>query len=168
MAYSPFHPISTILSALVAKFLKVFEKIFFGGTGGCEKTKKAASNAKRYPLCENCQFPLSRKPTVSCLLRLRPNPHRTQKLCSGTQNKSCGYAIFQIAQKKRCDSESKFAVAIIWGRGTKVMVLLKSVLLGKSHCKFVSKTHFPRLHTIQFSDLTYFVLANHLQIAYLL
>ena len=26
-----------------------------------------------------------------------PNPRRTQKLCSGTQDKSCGYAILQIA-----------------------------------------------------------------------
>ena len=63
--------------------------------------KKAASNAKRYPLCEICQFPLSRKPTVSCLLRLCPNPRRTHKLCSGTQDKSCGYAIFQIAKKRK-------------------------------------------------------------------
>ena len=58
---------------------------------------KAASNAKRDPLCENRRFPLSRKPTVSCLLRLRPNPRRTRFPCSETQDKSCGCAIFQIA-----------------------------------------------------------------------
>ena len=47
------------------------------------ENKKAASNAKRDPLCENRRFPLSRKPTVSCLLRLRPNPRRTQNCVPG-------------------------------------------------------------------------------------
>ena len=59
--------------------------------------QESGKQCKAVPTLRNCQFPLSRKPTVSCLLRLRPNPRRTQKLCSGTQDKSCGYAIFQIA-----------------------------------------------------------------------
>ena len=62
-------------------------------TGG----KKAASNAKRYPLCENRRIPFTRSPPVSCLLGRCPNPRRTQKLCSGTMDKSIGCAIFQIA-----------------------------------------------------------------------
>lgn len=62
-------------------------------TGG----KKAASNAKRYPLCENRRIPFTRSPPVSCLLGRCPNPLRTQKLCSGTMDKSIGCAIFQIA-----------------------------------------------------------------------
>ena len=62
-------------------------------TGG----KKAASNAKRYPLCENRRIPFTRSPPVSCLLGRCPNPLRTQVLCSGTMDKSIGCAIFQIA-----------------------------------------------------------------------
>ena len=99
------HSLSSYKYDFIGVGRKIFEsfwKIFFGRTGGYERTKKAASNAKRYPLCENCQFPLLRKQTVSCLLRLRPNPRRTQKLCSGTQDKSCSHAIFQIAQQKNC------------------------------------------------------------------
>lgn len=64
---------------------------------GYEREQETGKQCKAVPTLRNCQFPLSRKPTVSCLLRLRPNPRRTQKLCSGTQDKSCGYAIFQIA-----------------------------------------------------------------------
>ena len=64
-----------------------------GTNGG----KKAASNAKRYPLCENRRIPFTRNPPVSCLLGRCPNPLRTQKLCSGTMDKSIGCAIFQIA-----------------------------------------------------------------------
>ena len=56
-----------------------------------------ASNAKRYPLCENKRIPFTRSPPVSCLLGRCPNPRRTQKLCSGTMDKSIGCAIFQIA-----------------------------------------------------------------------
>ena len=66
----------------------------YGGTDG---GKKAASNAKRYPLCENRRIPSTRDPPVSCLLGRCPNPRRTQKLCSGTMDKSIGCAIFQIA-----------------------------------------------------------------------
>ena len=55
------------------------------------------SNAKRYPLCENKRIPFTRNPSVSCLLGRCPNPRRTQKLCSGTMDKSIGCAIFQIA-----------------------------------------------------------------------
>ena len=72
-------------------------------TGG----KKAASNAKRYPLCENRRIPFTRSPPVSCLLGRCPNPRRTQKLCSGTQDKSCGCAILQIACERtaqRCSA----------------------------------------------------------------
>ena len=61
------------------------------------ENKKLASNAKRYPLCENRQIPFTRNPPVSCLLGRCPNPRRTQKLCSGTMDKSIGCAIFQIA-----------------------------------------------------------------------
>ena len=64
---------------------------------GCERGKKAASNAKRYPLCENRRIPFTRSPPVSCLLGRCPNPRRTQKLCSGTMDKSIGCTIFQIA-----------------------------------------------------------------------
>lgn len=64
------------------------------GTNG---SKKAASNAKQYPLCENRRIPFTRNPPVSCLLGRCPNPRRTQKLCSGTMDKSIGCAIFQIA-----------------------------------------------------------------------
>ena len=67
---------------------------FGGGTNG---GKKAASNAKRHPLCENKRIPFTRNPPVSCLLGRCPNPRRTQKLCSGTMDKSIGCAIFQIA-----------------------------------------------------------------------
>lgn len=59
--------------------------------------KKLASNAKRYPLCENRQIPFTRNPPVSCLLGRCPNPRRTQVLCSGTMDKSIGCAILQIA-----------------------------------------------------------------------
>ena len=52
---------------------------------------------KRYPLCENRRIPFTRSPPVSCLLGRCPNPRRTQKLCSGTMDKSIGCAIFQIA-----------------------------------------------------------------------
>ena len=61
------------------------------------ENKKLASNAKRYPLCENRQIPFTRNPPVSCLLGRCPNPRRTQVLCSGTMDKSIGCAIFQIA-----------------------------------------------------------------------
>lgn len=67
---------------------------FRGVTNG---NKKLASNAKRYPLCENRQIPFTRNPPVSCLLGRCPNPLRTQKLCSGTMDKSIGCAILQIA-----------------------------------------------------------------------
>ena len=43
-----------------------------GTNGG----KKAASNAKRYPLCENKRIPFTRNPPVSCLLGRCPNPRR--------------------------------------------------------------------------------------------
>ena len=49
---------------------------------------KMASNAKRYPLCENRQIPFTRNPPASCLLGRCPNPHRTQNMCSGTMDKS--------------------------------------------------------------------------------
>ena len=68
-----------------------------GNTGVRTGGKKAASNAKRYPLCENRRIPSTRAPPVSCLLGRCPNPRRTQKLCSGTMDKSIGCAIFQIA-----------------------------------------------------------------------
>ena len=71
----------------------------FGGVRN--ESKKPASNAKRYPLCENRRIPFTRNPPVSCLLGRCPNPRRTQKLCSGTQDKSCGYAIFQIADGRK-------------------------------------------------------------------
>ena len=61
------------------------------------ENKKLASNAKRYPLCENKRIPFTRNPPVSCLLGRCPNPLRTQKLCSGTMDKSIGCAILQIA-----------------------------------------------------------------------
>ena len=61
------------------------------------ENKKLASNAKRYPLCENRRIPFTRNPPVSCLLGRCPNPLRTQKLCSGTMDKSIGCAILQIA-----------------------------------------------------------------------
>ena len=64
-------------------------------------SRKSASNAKRYPLFENRRIPFTRTPPVSCLLGCCPNPRRTQKLCSGTQDKSCGYAIFQIADGRK-------------------------------------------------------------------
>ena len=92
--------------------------------------KKAASNAKRYPLCENCGFPLVRNPSVSCLLWLCPNPRRTHKLCSGTQDKSCGYAILQIAikkkgtQKPQMDSASHMICMMLFG-----LVLLQYLLV---------------------------------------
>ena len=68
-----------------------------GNTGVRTGGKKAASNAKRYPLCENRRIPFTRSPPVSCLLGRCPKPLRTQKLCSGTMDKSIGCAIFQIA-----------------------------------------------------------------------
>ena len=66
-----------------------------GNTGVRTGGKKAASNAKRYPLCENRRIPFTRNPPVSCLLGRCPNPLRTQKLCSGTMDKSIGCAIFK-------------------------------------------------------------------------
>lgn len=68
-----------------------------GFGGAANGGKKAASNAKRYPLCENKRIPFTRSPPVSCLLGRCPNPRRTQNLCSGTMDKSIGCAIFQIA-----------------------------------------------------------------------
>ena len=68
-----------------------------GNTGVRTGGKKAASNAKRYPLCENRRIPFTRNPPVSCLLGRCPNPRRTQSLCSETMDKSIGCAIFQIA-----------------------------------------------------------------------
>ena len=65
--------------------------------GAANGGKKAASNAKRYPLCKNKRIPFTRNPPVSCLLGRCPNPRRTQNLCSGTMDKSIGCAIFQIA-----------------------------------------------------------------------
>ena len=44
---------------------------FRGVTNG---NKKLASNAKRYPLCENRQIPFTRNPPVSCLLGAAPIP----------------------------------------------------------------------------------------------
>ena len=67
---------------------------FRGVTNG---NKKLASNAKRYPLCENRRIPFTRNPPVSCLLGRCPNPRRTQNLCSETMDKSIGCAILQIA-----------------------------------------------------------------------
>ena len=64
---------------------------------GQESGKKAASNAKRYPLCENRRIPFTLNPPVSCLLGRCPNPRRTQSLCSETMDKSIGCAILQIA-----------------------------------------------------------------------
>lgn len=61
------------------------------------ENKKLASNAKRYPLCENRRIPFTRNPPVSCLLGRCPNPRRTQNWCSGTMDKSIGCAISQIA-----------------------------------------------------------------------
>ena len=63
----------------------------------CRTENGLASRAKRYPLCENKRIPFTRNPSVSCLLGRCPNPRRTQKLCSGTMDKSIGCAIFQIA-----------------------------------------------------------------------
>ena len=57
-------------------------------------TRKRPAMQSRTHFAKNRRFPLSRKPTVSCLLRLYPNPRRTRFPCSGTQDKSC---IFQIA-----------------------------------------------------------------------
>ena len=68
-----------------------------GFRGVTDGNKKRASNAKRYPLCENRQIPFTRNPPVSCLLGRCPNPRRTQVLCSGTMDKSIGCAILQIA-----------------------------------------------------------------------
>ena len=64
---------------------------------GYEREQELASNAKRYPLCENRQIPFTRNPPVSCLLGRCPNPRRTQVLCSGTMDKSIGCVILQIA-----------------------------------------------------------------------
>ena len=61
------------------------------------ENKKLASNAKRYPLCENRRIPFTRSPPVSCLLGRCPNPRRTQSLRSETMDKSIGCAILQIA-----------------------------------------------------------------------
>lgn len=52
---------------------------FRGVTNG---NKKLASNAKRYPLCENKRIPFTRSPPVSCLLGRCPNPRRTKNFCS--------------------------------------------------------------------------------------
>ena len=49
-----------------------------GFGGAANGGKKAASNAKRYPLCENRRIPFTRNPPVSCLLGRCPNPRRTQ------------------------------------------------------------------------------------------
>ena len=59
-----------------------------GFGGAANGGKKAASNAKRYPLCENRRIPFTRNPPVSCLLGRCPNPRRTQNLCSGTMDSS--------------------------------------------------------------------------------
>ena len=48
MAYSPFHPISTILSALVAKCLKVFEKNF-RENGRVRKDEESGKQCKEVP-----------------------------------------------------------------------------------------------------------------------
>ena len=61
------------------------------------ENKKLASNAKRYPLCENRRIPFTRNPPVSCLLGRCPNPRRTKNFCSETMDKSIGCAILQIA-----------------------------------------------------------------------
>lgn len=68
---------------------------FRGVTNG---NKKLASNAKRYPLCENKRIPFTRSPPVSMLVGALPqSPPEHKKLCSGTMDKSIGCAIFQIA-----------------------------------------------------------------------
>ena len=78
-----------------------------GFGGAANGGKKAASNAKRYPLCENRRIPFTRNPPVSCLLGRCPNPRRTQNWCSGTMDKSIGCAILQIACERtaqRCSA----------------------------------------------------------------
>ena len=77
---------------------------FRGVTNG---NKKLASNAKRYPLCENRRIPFTRNPPVSCLLGRCPNPRRTKNFCSETMDKSIGCAILQIAcgrEAQRCSA----------------------------------------------------------------
>ena len=76
---------------------KCVARSFFLRRGRRTRGKKAASNAKRYPLCENRRIPFTRNPPVSCLLGRCPNPRRTQNLCSETMDKSIGCAILQIA-----------------------------------------------------------------------
>ena len=68
---------------------------FRGVTNG---NKKLASNAKRYPLCENKRIPFTRNPSVSCLLGRCPNPRRTQFCVLEALKKSSSYAILQIAK----------------------------------------------------------------------
>ena len=71
------------------------------------ENKKLASNAKRYPLCENRRIPFTRNPPVSCLLGRCPNPRRTKNFCSETMDKSIGCAILQIAcgrEAQRCSA----------------------------------------------------------------
>ena len=62
--------------------------------------KKPASNAKRYPLCENRRIPFTRNPPVSCLLGRCPNPRRTQNLCSETTDSSSRIA-YPSPRRKR-------------------------------------------------------------------
>ena len=56
-----------------------------------------ASNAFVYTNAPNHPFPPKRKWVILLLVEALPQSPQNTKLCSWTQDKSCGYAIFQIA-----------------------------------------------------------------------
>ena len=110
-----------------------------GTNGG----KKAASNAKRYPLCENRRIPFTRNPPVSCLLGRCPNPRRTQNLCSETMDKSIGYAILQIADGRaaqRCSAS--FSGRSFVSSGSLSSFRMRSILALAVSNSFISSRAF--------------------------
>ena len=56
-----------------------------------------ASNAFVYTNAPNHPFPPKRKWVILLLVEALPQSPQNTILCSWTQDKSCGYAIFQIA-----------------------------------------------------------------------
>ena len=67
---------------------------------GYEREQETGKQCKAVPT-------LRKQAPVSCLWGRCPNPRRTQKLCSGTMDKSIGCAILQIAcgrEAQRCSA----------------------------------------------------------------
>ena len=61
-------------------------------------TVYSSGNAFVYTNAPNHPFPPKRKWVILLLVEALPQSPQNTKLCSWTQDKSCGYAILQIAE----------------------------------------------------------------------